>query len=305
MNIVLPKYITNYNLCPLKNNSEARQYDLTFEHQNTPDYLIYWGLPTNKLNISKKFGVMETGFFNEAAFIDTIGSYQQSSLNTKYCYDQVYNFDLNGRKSAKEIIYNLPAKKQSKFNPTHGNKIEFDQEIILACQNPTDRSITFPHTPSEYWNFIEGACKYYGKDLFLKLHPWNSNEKIIPFQELASKYNCGIGKFPLSLLKDKHFVITFNSTIAIDCILLGVPYVQYAIGTFWNCFGVTFSNYSFPHHVPHIENAENLADFLIYKYCFLKVMKKDKYAEMIKHFASSSEIFPMNDDFCYATNVQE
>lgn len=302
MKIVLPTYTQNYNLSPFKTEVDANKYNLTFKTEGIADYLLYWGLNSNRLNVSRKFGVMETGFFHEAGFIDTLGGYHQSSLNTKYGYDAVANYDLGSRLSAREIIYGRPIHQQSKFNAGSGMNESFDHEIVLACQNPTDRSITFPHTPDEYWRFVKRACKFYGKNLFLKLHPWNSNEKAEPFEKLANKYGCGIGKFPLSLLKGKKFVITFNSTIAIDCSLLGVPYVQYAIGTFWNSYGIHFSNYNLPSQVTPIENAEKLADFLIHKYCFNKTMSQPKYAAMIHHFATSEDIFPMNDVFSYASN---
>lgn len=303
MKITLPKYASNYSLCPFKDESEIKQFNMSFNLTSKTEYAVYWGIRNHKLNVAPKFGVMETGYFNNASFIDTIGSYENSSLNTKYGYDQIVNFDLNGRKSARSIIESLPSSKQSKFNANHGVDQDFQQRVILACQNPTDRSITYPHDEATYWKFVEGCCRFYGPNLYLKLHPWNSNEKAEPFIELAKKYRCGIGKFPIKLLKNKAFVIAFNSTIAIDCILLGVPYVQYAVGTFWNTFGVHFSNYSFPKDVRPIEGAEKLADFLIYKYCFNKGMSKEKYAKMIEHYSKSKDIFPLNDEFCYANNI--
>ena len=84
MTITLPKYATNYNLCPIKTEEEANKFDMTFEHNPNADYTIYWGCQTQKLHQHKKYGVMETGFFHEAAFIDTVGAYQCSSLNTKF-----------------------------------------------------------------------------------------------------------------------------------------------------------------------------------------------------------------------------
>ena len=65
-------------------------------------------------------------------------------------------------------------------------------------------------------------------------------------------------------------IISFNSTMAIDCVLRDVPYVQYAMGTFWNAFGVYYSNYQLPTEVEPISGADKLADFLIHKYCYYK-----------------------------------
>jgi hypothetical protein len=304
MNIILPKYTTSYDLCPVRTEEEAKKLGLTYQSNNPgEDYIIYWGLNNHRMHAHKKFGVMETGYFNDAAFIDTVGSYQGCSLNTKFGYDAVANFDLAGRKSAKEIIFNLKAHQQSKYNANHGGALSFDQEIILACQNPTDRSIGYPNSQKKYWEFIEECCKFYGNKLFLKLHPWNTNEKATPFLDLASKYKCGAAKFAMSSICNKKFVISFNSTMAIDCVLRDVPYVQYAMGTFWNAFGVHYSNYQLPTEVEPIAGADKLADFLIHKYCYYKNMSdKNKFLNMLKHYAASDDIFPMTDEFSYANN---
>lgn len=293
----------NYNLCPIKGEEELNSYGFTYSTSVASDYVIYWGIPTSKLNLHNKYGVMETGFFWEAAFIDTIGSYQCCSLNTKYAYDQILNFDLNGKKSAKNIIFSLNPSRQSKYNAVHGQSVSIHQNIILALQNPTDRSITYPSSTSKYYEFVEECCKFYGKNLFVKLHPWNSNEKAEALLEICKRYKCEAAKCPVSCISGKEFVISYNSTFAIDCILHDVQCVQYCIGTFYNTFGIHFSNYTFPTSVTKIQDSHKLIDFLIYKYCFNKTMNKDKYAAMIKHFASSSEIFPMQEEFCYANNL--
>jgi hypothetical protein len=303
MRIVLPKYVTNYNLCPIKTEEDANNFGMTFKEHPDSDYTIYWGINTTKLHAHKKYGVMETGFFHEAAFIDSIGAYQSCSLNTKYAYDLIDNFDLNGRKCAKDIIFSMEKSSQSKYNAAYGRSDPCQQNIILACQNATDRSIGYAHNTKVYFSFIEECCKYYGKHIFIKLHPWNSNELAQPYYEIAKKYNCEIDKCHISIIENKEFVISFNSTIAIDCILRNVPYVQYAVGTFWNTFGIHFSNYTFPFNISPIPNASKLADFLIYKYCFNKSMDKIKYANMIKFYASTNSLFPLNDEFCYANNI--
>ena len=303
MRIILPKYATNYNLCPIKTEKEANKYNMTYIENPDADYTLYWGLNTTRLHNHKKYGIMETGFFHEAAFIDTVGSYQNCSLNTKKAFDIIANFELNGKKTAKEIIFNFKEHDQSKYNATFGRTERFDQKIVLACQNKDDRSIGYPHSSKVYFEFIEQCCKFYGKNLFIKLHPWNSGELAEPYYEIAKKYNCEIGKCHMSLIKNKEFVISFNSTIAVDCVLRDVPYVQYAMGTFWNCFGIHYSNYSFPISINPISNAEKLVDFLIYKYCFNKNMDPNTYAKMLYMYATSKEIFPLTEEYCYANNI--
>lgn len=304
MKITIPSYSKNYNLNPFDKDEDIQKYELTYLESLDSDYTVYWGLNTTKLNVHNKYGVMETGYFHNAAFIDTLGGYQNSSLNTKYAYDEISNFNLAGRKSAKEIISSLKPSMQSKYNPAHGRKEAFDQQIVLACQNPADRSITYPYSKKVYMDFVEKCCKFYGKNLFVKLHPWNSNEAAVPFYEIAKKYNCEIDKCHLSLLEGKEFVISFNSTIAVDCCLLNTPHVNYALGTFWNCFGVHYSNHTFPTAINRLENYQKLPDFLIHKYCFDKNMDKDLYVKMLTHYSSSNDIFPMIDIFSYANTIK-
>lgn len=305
MKYIIPSYTTNYNLCPFKTEEEASEYGLTFDLNNENSYVVYWGLQPYRPNFGTKYGVMETGFFNEAAFIDTIGNYQTSSLNTKKAYDEIANFDLKGRKTAKEIIFKLPANRQSKFNPSYKeNKEKINWKgIVLALQNPSDRSILSVTSTNMYYNFVEECCKFYGNNLFLKMHPWNSGETYNRLASIAQKYNCNYGKTDMGIIEQCEFVIAYNSTFAIDCLLRGVPYVQFGLGTFYNTFGVHFSNYTLPVNITKITNAEKLCDFLIYKYCFNKKMSKENFSKMIKHYAHSNEIFPMVDEFCYANNL--
>lgn len=300
----------NYNLSPFKSEEEANNFDLTYvqeEANNYSDsYVIYWGLQPYNPNYGEKYGIMETGFFYEAAFIDTIGNYQTSSLNTSEAYKQIVNFDLNGKKTAKEIIFNLAPYQRSKYNADHGEDKYKNFKwngVVLALQNPKDRAIYSVTSRKEYINFVEKCCKFYGKNLFVKMHPWNSNEIYDELANIAKKYNCEYGKAPISIIENCQFVISYNSTFAIDCLLRDVPYCQYGLGTFYNTYGINFTKQTLPLNVNRIKDASKLCDFLIYKYCFIKTMPIDRYSKMIKHFSESNEIFPMTDEFCYANNL--
>ena len=63
MKINLPSYTQHYALSPIKTKEDAEKYNFSFTHDVDADYSIYWGLPTTKLHMHKKFGVMESGFF--------------------------------------------------------------------------------------------------------------------------------------------------------------------------------------------------------------------------------------------------
>lgn len=302
MKITLPKYATNYNLIPVQTEEEAQTYDASF-NPTQDGYVIYWGNKPYEVEYGIRYGVMETGFFYEAAFIDTVGNYQHSSLNSKAGYDAVEQFDLKELPSAKEIIFNLPPHKQSKYNADYGEDEQYEFEVVLALQNPSDRSILSVSSTKKYLEFVEECCKYYGKNLFVKMHPWNSGEKYDMLASIVSKYGCRYGKAPMSIINRAHFVIAYNSTIAIDCLLRDVPYVQYAMGTFYNAFGIIYSKYTFPNHINKIENASKLCDFLIHKYCFYKHMSSEQFMNMVKHFSTSTELFPMTEEFSYAKNI--
>lgn len=294
-------------MLPIKTEAEAKEYGFTFEHihrgNNDNTCLFYWGDKALQYEYGYKYYVIETGFFNEAYFIDSVGGTQFCSLNTKDGNKAVQSFKLNNRKSAREIIFNLPPNKQSKFNAQHGDVTNIDAEIVLALQNPSDRSIMSVTNQKTYYQFVEDCCKFYGKSLFVKMHPWNSGEKFDKLKDIAEKYGCAYGKARMDIINNVNFVIAYNSTIAIDCLLRNVPYVQYGLGTFFNTFGIIFSNHTFPTEVQKTEDGQQLCDFLIHKYCYYKLMDKDKFANMIKHYSNSNEMFPMTDEFSYASNI--
>ncbi len=309
MKILLPNYALNYNLMPFRSEEEASAYHFTTSPQKNVeyDYVIHWGYQPYTPSQGAKYGIMETGFFNEGAFIDTIGNYHTSSLNSKAAFDLIADFDLGSRPSAKDIIFKLPKHQQSKYNADHaepGKKDMSWNKIVLAAQNPTDRSIQSVTTVNKYYEFIEACCKFYGSDLFVKLHPWNSGDVYTKIVDIASKYHCQWGKTTMSIIEKCEFVISYNSTFAVDCILREIPYIQYGLGTFYNTFGIDYSNHTFPLKANKIDNAINLVNFLIHKYSFKKTMPKNKFAEMIDHFGTSNELFPMTDDFSYASEIQ-
>lgn len=307
--IVLPKYCLNYNgMLPIKTEEEAIEYGFTFEHirnsDNDDTCVFYWGDKPLQYEYGYKYYVIETGFFNEAYFIDSLGGSQFCSLNTKDGNEAVKTFKLNNRKSAREIIFSLPSHKQSKFNADHGDIREVDAEIVLALQNPGDRSIMSVANRKMYYKFVEDCCKFYGKSLFVKMHPWNNGEILKKLESLAEKYGCAYGKAPINIINNVNFVISYNSTIAIDCLLRNIPYVQYGLGTFFNSYGVIFSNHTFPKEIVKKDDGQQLCDFLIHKYCYYKEMDKKKFAEMLRYYAGSNEMFPMKEEFSYASNLK-
>ena len=78
MRIHLPEYTKHYNLIPFKTEEELSAYNATFgisrDAIDLDNYVLYWGNKDYSPHICKKYGVMETGFFHNASFIDTVGN---------------------------------------------------------------------------------------------------------------------------------------------------------------------------------------------------------------------------------------
>lgn len=309
MKVILPKYSMNYGLLSFKTEEEAQELGLTFiqpiKHEGgTENYVIHWGLNSYIPNYGAKYGVMETGFFHNASFIDTVGNYQSLSLNTPDGYREVADFDLGGRESARDIIFNRPVNQQSKFNADYNESDITEWEgPILILQNPTDRSIFNTTSKENYLKFVNDACKYYGDKLFVKFHPWNSNEHYKLMEDIVKPHGCSYGKARMSIIDKAEFCLAYNSTFAVDALLRGVPYVQYGMGTFYQSYGVIWSHGTLPNSVERYSDLDQLPNFLIHKFCFNKHMNKHKFAAMVKHYSESKFMFPMTGEYSYANNL--
>jgi len=247
-------------------------------------YNIMWGVN------------METGFFWDGMHIDTKGLYANSSFNTPEAIEEVYEFD---RPSVIDKLLN--AKVPSKYRQTN-----YDVEwkgVVLACQNPKDRSVLSVGTSDDWWAFYEGACKFYGKNLFVKLHPWNSGDIGERICATAKIYGCRAEKTNHTCIKDCCFVLLYNSSFCVDCFLHGVPVAQFAPGYFYKTPAVTFTDRTYPTEVKRTEWGRKLVDFLAYRYCFNMKMPIEKWVALLRHFSTSKEMFPMTDEWCYAGNI--
>jgi hypothetical protein len=178
--------------------------------------------------------------------------------------------------------------------------------IVLACQNPTDRSVERITNSQKYYQFLTDACKFYGKSLFVKLHPWNSGDKGDKIRAIADQHGCLSGKIGHRIIKNCEFVLVFNSTFVVDCLLRGVPVAQYAPGAFYQVDPVRYTAYELPRHVDtDRELAGKVCDFLMWRYCFYGKMDAKKTVRMLEHYAESRELFPMTDEYCYANNFPD
>ncbi len=236
--------------------------------------------------------VMESGFFLDAAHLDTRGMYSRSSLNT----DDGFRAVLDGPPRA------LP-ELESKYSQTN---VQVSWEgVVLACQTPNDRSIRDQGGPQAYWAFLEGACRYYGKHLFLKLHPWNNGEDKERTERLALAYGCTAAKCDHSAIARCAFVLSYNSTFIVDCLVRSIPVVAFVESAFSRYVDFSQGKYR-PWVTTYSQrHGRRLLQFLAYNYCFNHTMTKEKTLRMFEHFSMSKDPFPMTDEFCYALNPSD
>jgi len=263
-------------------------------------FQVYWG----GMDITgAKSVVLETGFFWNASHLDTLGLYSRSALCTPQAIREIDKFE--APKSAKDIV--LSQVQTSKYQQGEDKELSSEpvdwKGVVLALQNPTDRSIRSVTSPAKYYEFVEDACKFYGKDLFIKLHPWNSGEVGERLRNLAQKYGVYAAKISHRIIRNCKFVLVFNSSFAVDCMLRDVPVAQYAPGYFYQNPAVHYSEFNFPVDIKtDIEFGQKTCDFLAWRYCFDHSMPAEKWIRMFEHFAWSNNMFPMPEEFSYAGN---
>jgi len=295
--IIFPEYPLSTNIGSLRNvitkETLAKYKDIIPGKErlkNVDCWALAWG--TKKDHDA----VMETGFFWDAMHIDLMGLYKYSSLNQNW--EIIKSF--KAPKTAKSIIFGSKLN-PSKFSQTN-KQIKWDG-VVLALQNPGDRSVLSCGTTEDYYTFVEKACKAYKKHLFLKLHPWNNGEIKARFEEIAKKYGCSIDKCDHSVIESCRFVLVYNSTFAVDCFLRDIKVAQYASGYWSNLPVVTFTGGEIPYDVDDtIKDANILVNFLVWKYCFNMSMSIEKWVDMLRYFSTSTEIFPLKEEWSYAAN---
>lgn len=299
--IVLSKYLVDLKTVKNVSHSSLAPYNFAIADRTNPNYDCYmlsWGLPV----YGSKNHLIETGFFWDAIHIDTLGLYKSSSLNTILGWKAVEEFV--APKTASDIVLNGTLN-PSKY-PQGREEFEWDG-VVLAAQNPHDRSIYSTGSTRDYYAFIKGACEHYKDRLFIKLHPHSSGEGVTEtITAYAQANGCRVSKTNHKVLKNCEFVLTWNSTFAVDCFVRSVPVAQFAPGYWHSTPAVTYTQGQYPDRVSvtSVEAGHRLADFLIWRYCFHMHMPIERWVSLIEHFAESDEMFPLRESDCYANNLQ-
>lgn len=269
------------------------------------DSRVFWG---NLNEPSGKAITIESGFFWNAFHIDTVGLYQHSSLCTPQALREIEKFDAPvSAQEIQDIIYmqtgQVSKYQQGEDKEIRNEIIEWDG-IVLASQNPTDRSIRSVDSPEGYYRFIEKACEYFRGSLFIKLHPWNSGEARERIEAIASRYGVICAKVNHRIIEKCEFVLVFNSTFAVDCMMRNIPVVQYAPGYFYQNPAIQYTARKFPTSVDcDLKFGKKTCDFLMWKYCFDYSMSGEGWLEMMKRCLDSDEMFPLPREFSYAESI--
>lgn len=279
------------SLSTFENNFFKQSYDWTSKKETEQLYFINWGENLHGTN----HGVIETGFFSDAIHIDRYGLYPFASFNLNSTHQIIEEYvPLRTARSMFEDGILQPKFQQHALTHTW-------DKVVLMCQHPTDRSILKAGTTRQYYDFIEHACKYYGKNLLLKVHPVNSNEIMDEIKSIATKYGCIVERIGMDIINTCEHVVVYNSTAVVDCLIRNVPVLQYAPGYFWKSGTVDFSDRTLrsPITPDHTFN-QKFCDFLIWKYCFHKKNSMSVWNEIFNCYATAKEDFPLPEKYSYA-----
>lgn len=259
-----------------------------------------WGLSWAFRQRHERNAVMETGFWWNAIHIDQHGLYGESSFNRPEAIREIKAFE--PPVAVSELIANkvLP---NSKYR--QGVPVQRWDGVVLAMQTPQDRSVKSVAHPDKYWEFVRGACQFYGNNLYIKLHPLNAGRDKRRAMELASECGCAVGETDHSVIKHCKFCLIYNSTFCVDCFVRGVPVAQFAPGYFYKTPAVTYTDGEYPDGVEDtVEFGMKVADFAAYRYCFNYNQPLEQWIAMLRHYATSDALFPMKDEWCYVNNLQ-
>ena len=260
-------------------------------------YAVSWGYPVKNV----KHGVMETGFFHNAMFIDTIGAYQNASLNCTAGMREILDFV---PPESFRDLYLRSDRIKSKY-PQPNSNIEWDG-VVFAAQNPADRSVHTVASTRDWYKFYEDCCKYYGKALLIKMHPWTpkGDKRYRRMADIANKYDCKYGHYNHSCIDNCEHVVTFSSSFAVDCFLRGVLVKQAVPGQFWSTGAVTYCGMD-----PSvgcndtIDMAYQLVEFIGWRYCFEAKKDTNWWKSIFRIFAESNKVFPLPIELSYANGL--
>lgn len=257
-------------------------------------------------------GVLETGFWWNAAHIDPIKLYDRSLMNTDDGIEYIKNY--NPPEDFITLFYNTK-KPKSKYKQI-GNPMHWGG-VVFAAQNPYDRSVKGPSTGRDYTKtlgvvdwflFFERCCSYYGDKLLVKLHPLHKDGKKgeTEIRQIASKYKCTVEHTDHTCLEKCDHVVLACSTFSVDCMMRKVRVKQGMPGYFYKTGAVTFCDMD-----PKIECNDTvdmglkLCNFMAWKYCVNATMPLEWWKQVLLSYEERSDLFPLQEKYSYAGHLKE
>lgn len=299
--IYIPTHLTVAGYLPQLRRAVFNQYPDEFEvmsklpKNGSDGWVLSWAFKDRP----KHCAVIETGFWYQAMHIDMCGLYAKSSFNSPEALAEVYSYQ--PPKTAADIVL-AGGFFHTKYRQS-GEPIDW-HGIVLPLQIPGDRSVRSVATSSKYWEFVEGACKKYGKNLLLKWHPMASETEWACAQFFANQYGSRLVRTDHSCLKHCKFVLLYNSTFAMDCFVRSIPVAQFAPGYWYETGAVTYTDGEYPGAVEDtVELGHKIANWCIWRYCFPYSFSAEKWIELLRHFSSSKDRWPLPENLSYAGNV--
>ncbi len=291
---------------PDENFKSFKDDSRTLSNYNSKKFFVYLFSPS----IHNKYScAVETGFFNLACHIDKVGLYNRSVLHSAKAQKIINEFEYE------EDIFELMQTKSledSKYRQPH-NDIEWNG-VVFASQNPSDRSITQVSNTKVWYDKLRECAKYYGKNLLVKLHPWNKHkerkvENII--RSICKPFGCTVGYFNHTCITNCEFVIVGCSSFSIDCMMRKIPVKQLLPGYFHTCNAITYCEddirKDIRNDVDVIQSGLQLTNFLARRYCFRMDISYRGWQDIIYSFEAnkkSNSLFPLPLEHSYYNYVK-
>jgi hypothetical protein len=173
--------------------------------------------------------------------------------------------------------------------------------VVLAAQGPgaSVHHVSPSRSAKEYWHFVEAAVRAHQSRLLIKMHPKAGGSIRERHEALAASCGSEVGFYPSSIVDHCEYVLTFNSTFAVEALGRGVPVAQYAPGALSDTGAVTYTHWRLPRQPPQLKKAARaLLGFLLFRYCF-PVPPWDVVRQVIALYRERTSLFPISEELSY------
>lgn len=271
----------------INQSDDVKSLPVTHGKKDGAGYGISWGF-----GVGYGWDVTgEYGFFRNASWLDKLGIYWQSSLNTDEGMRAVLDFE-PPENLISDVINYKPLETKYK-QPMSSIKWT---GVVLASQNPLDCNLAYvgpfqlDHRTGHdtYMTWYEDQCKRYGKSLLVKIHPFVAE---IPqwselFVQIADRYGASAAVCNMDCYTHAEKVICYTSTVALDCWMRDIPAEQTGRGTFMRYDNTT---------------GKQLAHFLMWKYCIPTSLTRERWLDVFRQYRDSNDLYPLDQRYSWAS----